>query len=82
MEIHIRMNFRPIVEVSKEDHAMQRINFPTGWSDRKYQCSNQARLETNPCRDQTVTIFTNMLMLIVIFRCHILLRVDIPLCTT
>jgi hypothetical protein len=82
MEICIRMNFRPIVEVSKEDHAMQRINIPIGLSYRKHQCNNQVRLETNPCRGQTVTIFTYMLMLIVIFRCHILLRVDIPLCTT
>jgi hypothetical protein len=76
------MNFIPMVEVFKEDHSMQRINFPTRWSDRKYQCSNQVRLEKNPCKDQKVTIFTNMLMLLVIFRCHILLRVDMPLCTT
>jgi hypothetical protein len=70
-----RMNFRPTVEASKEAHAMQRIDFPTGWFDRKYPSNNQARLETTPSRDQIVTIFTSMLMLIVIFICHILLRV-------
>jgi hypothetical protein len=74
-EIRGTINFKPMVEVSKEAHAMRRINFPTGWLDRKYPCNNQARLETTPCRDQIITILTSMMMLITIFGCHILLRV-------